>query len=201
MKKGREKLRKNLIDNSKNNESEIIWPSKREKNNNSKNKKKYFPDIIFVEKKLIDNSEENINEKKEEEDKYNKNRYLIDLEKNLNTIFNEEKEKNINEENTINNTTFETNYNYEFENDFGKIEELKIKLEKDLGAELFIDIYHIIDESTDLYEVKFDEDKVKNKIKNEWNQKYNDIQINNAIKKIPEVFSIISQERISTFCS
>ena len=226
MKKGREKLRKNLIDNSKNNESEIIWPSKKEKNNNSKNKKKYFPDIIFVEKKLIDNSEENINEKKDEEDKYNKNRYLIDLEKNLNTIFNEEKEKNINEENTINNTTFETNYNYEFENDkleipkniiienkkkkknklnfesdFGKIEELKIKLEKDLGAELFIDIYHIIDESTDLYEVKFDEDKVKNKIKNEWNQKYNDIQINNAIKKIPEVFSIISQERISTFCS
>jgi hypothetical protein len=179
-----------------------------------------------VEKKLIDNSEENINEKKEEEDKYNKNRYLIDLEKNLNTNFNEEKEKNINEENTINNTTFETNYNYEFENDkleipkniiienkkktknklnfesdFGKIEELKIKLEKDLGAELFIDIYHIIDESTDLNEVKFDEDKVKNKIKNEWNQKYNDIQINNAIKKIPEVFSIISQERISTFCS
>ena len=50
---------------------------------------------------------------------------------------------------------------------FGKIEELKIQLEKSLGAELFKDIYHIVDETTDLNEIKFVEEKNKSKIKKE----------------------------------
>ncbi len=56
---------------------------------------------------------------------------------------------------------------------FGKIEELKIQLEKSLGAELFKDIYHIVDVTTDLNEIKFDEEKVKNKIKKEWTSNKN----------------------------
>ena len=81
---------------------------------------------------------------------------------------------------------------------FGKIEELKIQLEKSLGAELFKDIYHIVDGATDLNEIKFDKEKVKNKIKKEQtsNKKYKQNEID---CKIPEIFSIISQERISTF--
>ena len=88
-----------------------------------------------------------------------------------------------------------------YESDFGKIEELKIQLEKSLGAELFKDIYHIVDETTDLNEIKFDEEKVKNKIQKEWtiNKKYKQNEIDYAVQKIPEIFSIISQERISIF--
>ena len=170
---------------------------------------------------------ENLKKKKEDEYNYDKNRFFIELDKNAND--NNILEENINEEhNTINNTTFETNnneiendkieipndieidnknndddnkINSNYESDFGKIEELKIQLEKSLGAELFKDIYHIVDETTDLNEIKFDEEKVKSKIKKEWssNKKYKQNEIDNAVQKIPEVFSIISQERISTF--
>ena len=168
---------------------------------------------------------ENFKKKKEDEYNYDKNRIFIELEKNEND--NNILEENIKEEhNIINNTTFETNNNEiennkieipndieidnknnednsniiipNYESDFGKIEELKIQLEKSLGAELFKDIYHIVDETTDLNEIKFDEEKVKNKIKKEWtsNKKYKQ---NEIYCKIPEIFSIISQERISTF--
>ena len=54
-----------------------------------------------------------------------------------------------------------------YESDFGKIEELKIQLEKSLGVDLFKDIYHIVDETTDLNEIKFVEEKNKSKIKKE----------------------------------
>ena len=71
-----------------------------------------------------------------------------------------------------------------YESDFGKIEELKIQLEKSLGAELFKGIYHIID---DLNEIKFNEEKVKNKIKKERssNKKYKQNEIDYAVQKIP----------------
>ena len=175
----------------------------------------------------MNNKEKENFKKKEDEYNYDKNRIFIELEKNEND--NNILEENIKEEhNIINNTTFETNNNeiennkieiandieidnknYDnnnkinpnYESDFGKIEELKIQLEKSLGAELFKDIYHIVDETTDLNEIKFDEEKVKSKIKKEWssNKKYKQNEIDNAVQKIPEVFSIISQERISTF--
>ena len=198
--------------------------------NNNKKKVNQIDNYLDIFLNNNYNEYDKINNEKEEEENYDKNRYLIDLEKNLNDN-NNSNDENLNEENTINTingSTFESN-NYdievdkleipkniiienknnkpkknihEYESDFGKIEELKIELEKDLGADLFFDIYHIVDESTDLDEVKFDEDKVKKKIKNQWinKKKYNANEIDNAIQKIPEVFSIISQERISTFC-
>ena len=202
-----------------------------EKSNNKNVKIKRMstnPIDNYLNSFMNNEEKENLKKKKEEEYNYDKNRYFIELDKNAND--NNILEENTNEEhNIINNTTFETNNNDiendkieipndieidnknnednsniiipNYESDFGKIEELKIQLEKSLGAELFKDIYHIMDETTDLNEIKFDEEKVKNKIKKEWtsNKKYKQNEIDYAVQKIPEIFSIISQERISTF--
>ena len=245
----------NYTDNIKENEN--LNQSKKKQDFINQSHKQFFPNVIFVEKKLelndeksnnknvkikrmstnpIDNylnsfmnneEKENLKKKKEDEYNYDKNRYLIELDKNAND--NNILEENTNEDHIINNTTFETNNNEiendkieipndieidnnnnednsdiiipKYESDFGKIEELKIQLEKSLGAELFKDIYHIVDETTDLNEIKFDEEKVKNKIQKEWtiNKKYKQNEIDYAVQKIPEIFSIISQERISIF--
>ena len=198
-------------------------------NKNVKIKRINTNPIDYYLNSFMNNEEkEKLKKKKEDEYNYDKNRYFIELDKNAND--NNILEDNINEEhNTINNPILEINNNEiendkieipndieidninnednnnkitpNYESDFGKIEELKIQLEKSLGADLFKDIYHIVDETTDLNEIRFDEEKVKNRIKKEWlsNKKYKQNEIDIAVQKIPEIFSIISQERISTF--
>ena len=105
---------------------------------------------------------------------------------------------NINQDNNNKNNINE-NKNKEnlYESDFGEIEELRIDLENSLGINLFKEIYHYVDENTDENEVKCDYEKLNLKLNTELkNKNFNEKEIETAIKKIPEVFTIVGKERI-----
>ena len=74
---------------------------------------------------------------------------------------------------------------------------MRIELEKSLGLNLFKAAYHYVDNATDKKEIKYDKEKVEEKIKNDFGNKgFNEKDINNAIQKIPEIFAVVLKERI-----
>ena len=85
----------------------------------------------------------------------------------------------------------------EYSSEFKEIELMRIELEKSLGLNLFKAAYHYVDDDTDRKEIKYDKDKVEEKIKKDFGNKgFTEKEIKSAIQKIPEIFAIVLKERI-----
>ncbi len=85
----------------------------------------------------------------------------------------------------------------EYSSEFKEIELMRIELEKSLGLNLFKAAYHYVDDDTDRKEIKYDKDKVEEKIKKDFGNKgFTEKEIESAIQKIPEIFAIVLKERI-----
>ena len=89
----------------------------------------------------------------------------------------------------------------EYSSEFKEIELMRIELEKSLGLNLFKAAYHYVDDDTDRKEIKYDKDKVEEKIKKDFGNKgFTEKEIESAIQKIPEIFAIVLKERIIETC-
>ena len=85
----------------------------------------------------------------------------------------------------------------EYSSEFKEIELMRIELEKSLGLNLFKAAYHYVDDDTDRKEIKYDKDKVEEKIKKDFGNKgFTEKEIESAIQKIPEIFAVVLKERI-----
>ena len=85
----------------------------------------------------------------------------------------------------------------EYSSEFKEIELMRIELEKSLGLNLFKAAYHYVDDDTDRKEIKYDKDKVEEKIKKDFGNKgFTKKEIESAIQKIPEIFAVVLKERI-----
>lgn len=169
----------------------------------------------------LDDYEFNINECSE--DQYNQNRLLNHLDNLVNNnedsdnqsegeddnnIINTNKEEEIEEvcfsgQELMNELNIDSVKENSFENDsfydteFSQIEQLKVELEKYLGLELFLKVYKFVDNTTDPREVKFNYEFIKYSMKRELKKEFTPEQINKALDKIYEIFSIVAQERLS----
>ena len=91
----------------------------------------------------------------------------------------------------------DSDFDEDFISEFKDIELMRIDLEKSLGLNLFKAAYHYVDNATDRKEIKYDKDKVEQKIRNDFGNKGFSIkEIEAAIQKIPEIFAIVLKERI-----
>jgi NIMA (never in mitosis gene a)-related kinase len=119
----------------------------------------------------------------------NENRLNFEHLKNENENKNENKnEDNNNEDN-----------NNAYESDFQQLEIIRKDLEKDLGEKLLMKVYHYVDDNTDKEVVKIDYDTLREKIKKEFplKFKFTEKDVEKAIEKIPEVFTIVSKDRLT----
>ena len=119
----------------------------------------------------------------------NENRLNFEQLKNENENKNENKnEDNNNEDN-----------NNAYESDFQQLEIIRKDLEKDLGEKLLMKVYHYVDDNTDKEVVKIDYDTLREKIKKEFplKFKFTEKEVEKAIEKIPEVFTIVSKDRLT----
>ena len=148
---------------------------------------------------IVNNDKEDSDNDNEENQYENMNSDAVNIfEDNIANLISNEKENNsnVNQENSKNNVNENKKENL-YESDFGEIEELRIDLENSLGINLFKEIYHYVDENTDENEVKCDYEKLNLKLNTELKKKnFNEKEIETAIKKIPEVFTIVGKERI-----
>ena len=142
------------------------------------------------EEKESDNEEDNINNVNGKE---NKN----EIKNNTSKIIIEEgvevenlKEKNQNIEET------DSDDIEEYSSKLKDLELMRRNLEKCLGLELFKAAYHCISNDTHKKQEKYDRDIIEDKLKKDLVDKgLNENEINNAIQKIPEIFSVIKKER------
>ena len=82
-------------------------------------------------------------------------------------------------------------------NEYKEIQEIKEKLIKEIGNDIFKMVYNHVDNSTDKTEIKFDMDALAGKLSKEFeNNKYNKKKLNIAIDKLPEIFAIVIQDRL-----
>ena len=82
-------------------------------------------------------------------------------------------------------------------NEYKEIQEIKEKLIKEIGNDIFKMVYNHVDNSTDKTEIKFDMDVLAEKLSKEFeNNKYNKKKLNIAIDKLPEIFAIVIQDRL-----
>ena len=156
------------------------------------------------------------------EEQYDKARFLNDLNKELHNekvekdSCDEENNKNIiendskiimeegieyeNKNKNMKNQTIkevDSDYDDDYISEFKDIELMRIDLEKSLGLNLFKAAYHYVDNATDRKEIKYDKDKVEQRIRNNFGNKgFNNKEIEAAIQKIPEIFAIVLKERI-----
>ena len=182
------------IDQNQYNESGVMW---------GKNQENQRP-ILFKEENLKteeENKSEDINlndlldsydVNKITQEQYDKARFLNKLD----NIVNEDKENN----DDIVNQEGEGENNSDIEDDsyseFTKIEIKKMEFEKILGVKLFIKVYHYINDLLNDKDMKYDEEKIKDKIKDDFNKKGCDEKdINLIIQKYPEIFSLIIKEK------
>ena len=182
------------IDQNQYNESGVMW---------GKNQENQRP-ILFKEENLKteeENKSEDINlndlldsydVNKITQEQYDKARFLNKLD----NIVNEDKENN----DDIVNQEGEGENNSDIEDDsyseFTKIEIKKMEFEKILGVKLFIKVYHYINDLLNDKDLKYDEEKIKDKIKDDFNKKGCDEKdINLIIQKYPEIFSLIIKEK------
>ena len=161
------------------------------------------------------------------EDQYNQNRMLnnlnnlyhdkgedsdnngdnLNIDSKPNTIINEDNENRLNLEEVenlkkdiINNNNKENEDNSKlYESDFQQLEIIRKDLEKDLGEKLLMKVYHYVDDNTDKEEVKVDFDILRDKIRKELPPKYKftEKDVQKAIDKLPEVFTIVCKDRIT----
>ena len=182
------------IDQNQYNESGVMW---------GKNQENQRP-ILFKEENLKteeENKSEDINlndlldsydVNKITQEQYDKARFLNKLD----NIVNEDKENN----DDIVNQEGEGENNSDIEDDsyseFTKIEIKKMEFEKILGVKLFIKVYHYINDLLNDKDLKYDEEKIKDRIKDDFNKKGCDEKdINLIIQKYPEIFSLIIKEK------
>ena len=180
------------IDQNQYNESGVMW---------GKNQENQRP-ILFKEENLKteeENKSEDINlndlldsydVNKITQEQYDKARFLNKLD----NIVNEDKENNddiVNQEGENNSDIEEDSYS-----EFTKIEIKKMEFEKILGVKLFIKVYHYINDLLNDKDMKYDEEKIKDKIKDDFHKKGCDEKdINLIIQKYPEIFSLIIKEK------
>ena len=173
---------------------------------------------------LIDDyMDDTFNLNKINEDQYNQIRYLNNLSRlikdekpiteeeesettqSLNKI-NEESIQNENESLNFNDININVkssqisniNIKKEENNEFKEIQELKKQLIKELGNDIFKMVYNHVDNSTDKTEIKFDMELLAKKLSKEFeNKKYNNKKLNTAIDKLPEIFAIVIQDRLT----
>ena len=182
------------IDQNQYNESGVMW---------GKNQENQRP-ILFKEENLKteeENKSEDINlndlldsydVNKITQEQYDKARFLNKLD----NIVNEDKENN----DDIVNQEGEGENNSDIEDDsyseFTKIEIKKMEFEKILGVKLFIKVYHYINDLLNDKDMKNDEEKIKDRIKDDFNKKGCDEKdINLILQKYPEIFSLIIKEK------
>ena len=182
------------IDQNQYNESGVMW---------GKNQENQRP-ILFKEENLKteeENKSEDINlndlldsydVNKITQEQYDKARFLNKLD----NIVNEDKENN----DDIVNQEGEGENNSDIEDDsyseFTKIEIKKMEFEKILGVKLFIKVYHYINDLLNDKDMKNDEEKIKDRIKDDFHKKGCDEKdINLIIQKYPEIFSLIIKEK------
>ena len=151
---------------------------------------------------IVNNDKEDSDNENEDNQNENMNSDAVNIfDDNIANLISHEKDNNVNQDNNNNNNKSNVNENKNkenlYESDFGDIEELRIDLENSLGINLFKEIYHYVDENTDENEVKIDYEKLNLKLNTELkNKNFNEKEIETAIKKIPEVFTIVGKERI-----
>ena len=194
------------IDQNQYNESGVMW---------GKNQENQRP-ILFKEENIKteeENKSEDINlndlldsydVNKITQEQYDKARFLNKLDNivNENTENNEENNDIVNQEgeNKENKEIKEQNNNSDIDDDyyseFNKIEIKKMEFEKSLGTKLFIKVYHYINDILDDKNLDYDEEKVKEKIKDDFGNKgYNEKDINLIIQKYNDIFSLILKEK------
>jgi NIMA (never in mitosis gene a)-related kinase len=213
------------IDQKQFNESGVMW-GKNQDNQKPIAKNMYKDDEITKSNDLnalIDSYDVN----KITEEQYDKMRYLNNLNKELNQdkeSDNEDNNNNNDSKKIVNNNNennksqiiieegtdvinqkgknqtikeVDSDNDEEYSSEFKEIELMRIELEKSLGLNLFKAAYHYVDNATDKKEIKYDKEKVEEKIKNDFGNKgFNEKDINNAIQKIPEIFAVVLKERI-----
>ena len=194
------------IDQNQYNESGVMW---------GKNQENQRP-ILFKEENIKteeENKSEDINlndlldsydVNKITQEQYDKARFLNKLDNivNENTENNEENNDIVNQEgeNKENKEIKEQNNNSDIDDDyyseFNKIEIKKMEFEKSLGTKLFIKVYHYINDILDDKNLDYDEEKVKEKIKDDFGNKgYNEKDVKLVIQKYNEIFSLILKEK------
>ena len=194
------------IDQNQYNESGVMW---------GKNQENQRP-ILFKEENIKteeENKSEDINlndlldsydVNKITQEQYDKARFLNKLDNivNENTENNDENNDIVNQEgeNKENKEIKEQNNNSDIDDDyyseFNKIEIKKMEFEKSLGTKLFIKVYHYINDILDDKNLDYDEEKVKEKIKDDFGNKgYNEKDINLIIQKYNDIFSLILKEK------
>ena len=142
-----------------------------------------------------------INPKKEEKGSYNEGQDIDNKKEIKNNdseiiikegydINCEEKRKNIKKVDSDNEEEY-------IISEYRDIELMRIELENSLNNDILKVAYHIVDNATDRKEIKFDRDKVEEKIKSIFKMKgFSEKEIYATIQKIPEIFAIILKERI-----
>ena len=153
------------------------------------NRIKHFLDEVQYNKEFLktigdsDNKDNNKDNKKSIKDENSKSKAIkgenIDVKK----------DKTIKEVDNNNN-------NEEYSAEFKEIELLQIELEKALGLNLFKAAYDYINDNYDKKDIKFNEDKDDEKIKNYFKNKgFAEKEIDTAIKKIPDIFAIVKKRK------
>ena len=208
------------VDQKQFNESGVMWGKNQE--NQKPLPKNMYKDEEITKSNDLNALIDSYDVSKITEEQYDKVRYLNDLNKELN----QDKESDNEDNNIIENKKINENNNSkiiieegvdienqkgknqtikevdsdndeEYSSEFKEIELMRIKLEKSLGLNLFKAAYHYVDDATDKKEIKYDKDKVEEKIKNDFGNKgFKEKEINLAIQKIPEIFAIVLKERI-----
>ena len=172
---------------------------------------------------INDYMNENLDLNKINEDQYNQIRYLINLSRfikdekekaeedeneiaqsvnkiskgiqNENEILNFD-DININIKNS-NNKNDNIKKNEEENNEYKEIEELKKNIIKEVGNDIFKMVYNHVNNAADKTEIKFNMEPLAKKLSEEFdNKKYNKNKLNIAIEKLPEIFSIVIQDRL-----
>ena len=176
---------------------------------------------------ISDYMDENLDLNKINEDQYNQIRYLNNLSKiikddkqkddereseisqSLNNVKDESikneneslnfDEMKVNVENSkkANDNKNNNNKKEELNNEYKEIQELKKHIINDIGNDIFKMVYNHVDNCTDKTEIKFDMEKIAQKLSKEFeNNKYNKKKLNLAIEKLPEIFAILIQDRL-----
>ena len=88
----------------------------------------------------------------------------------------------------------------ELNKEYKEIQELKKQIINEIGNDIFKMVYNHVDSSTDKTEIKFDMEKIAQKLSNEFqNNKYNKKKLNLAIERLPEIFVILIQDRLMKY--
>ena len=202
-----------IVDLGKNNLKDDL-----EKNKEQKDKIEKLQNLISE-----DDIENLIETNQIKEEQYNQMLYLKNISKFAKQDIQEEIEEDYN---NINNNNLDTikEENIQIENDSIKFNEIKINFEnnkvkenknmnnedkeiselekqiiKEIGKDIFDMVYKYIDKYTDKTEIKFNSELLAEKLSQEFdNNKFDKNKLNLVIEKLPEIFVIFIQNRLSS---